>query len=99
MGKFTPPKKDAYSANIQSKAEQEEQETKTARRNYSKDAEFYRFSLKLPIECKAYLQETVWRKSFEEHRNVTITDYIAQLVLADMEKHPEIMQGLDELNT
>jgi len=99
MGKFTAPKKDVYSTNIQAKAEQEEQETKTARKTHAKDGQFYRFSLKLPIECKTYLQETAWRKSFEEHRNVTITDYITQLVMADMEQHPEIMEGLDELNT
>ena len=97
--KFTAPKKDAYTANIQSKAEQEQQPEKPARKTYAKDAEFYRFNLKMPLQCKTYLQEMVWRKSLEEHRNVTITDYIAQLVLADMEKHPEIMQGIDELNT
>jgi hypothetical protein len=98
--KFTAPKMDAYTANIQSKAEQQEQENKqTTRKTYAQDAEFYRFNLKMPLECKTYLQEMVWRKSLEEHRNVTITDYIAQLVLADMEKHPEIMQGIDELNT
>lgn len=107
---FSAPKKgtynDPYAANIQSKAEQqpeqqeqEQQQEKPARKTYAKDAEFYRFNLKMPLECKTYLQEMVWRKSLEEHRNVTITDYIAQLVLADMEKHPEIMQGIDELNT
>ena len=30
---------------------------------------------------------------------VGFTDYITQLVMADMEQHPEIMEGLDELNT
>ena len=50
----------------------------------------------VPIKCKSYLQEAVWRKSFEEHRNVTITDYITQLVLADMVQHPEILQCSDE---
>ena len=77
----------------------EQQQEKPARKTYAKDGEFYRFNLKMPLECKTYLQEMVWRKSLEEHRNVTITDYIAQLVLADMAQHPEIMQGLDELNT
>jgi hypothetical protein len=107
---YSAPKKntytDPYAANIQSKAGQqpeqvqEQPESKqTTRKTYAKDGEFYRFNLKMPIECKTYLQEMVWRKSLEEHRNVTITDYIAQLVLADMEKHPEIMAGTDELNT
>jgi hypothetical protein len=98
--KFTAPSKDAYTANIQSKAEQEqEQQTPARKKSYARDAEFYRFNLKMPIECKTYLQEMVWRQSVELHRTVTITDYIAQLVLEDMEKHPEIMESIDELNT
>lgn len=96
MPKFNAPNKDAYIANIQSKAEQEKQPTK---KSYARDAEFYRFNLKMPIECKTYLQEMVWRQSLKEHRSVTITDYIAQLVLEDMAKHPEIMESIDELNT
>lgn len=62
------------------------------------EQEFYRFSLKMPAKCKLYLQERVWRKSLEDHKAVSITDYISALVLADMEKHPEVMEGLDELN-
>lgn len=110
---YSAPKKntytDPYAANIQSKAGQqpeqveeqqpEQPQEKPTRKTYAKDAEFYRFNLKMPLQCKTYLQEMVWRKSLEEHRNVTITDYIAQLVLADMAQHPEIMQGIDELNT
>lgn len=45
--------------------------------------EFYRFNLKLPMECKDYLQEMAWRN------RTTITDYIARMIESDMEAHPE----------
>ena len=54
--------------------------------------EVYRFNLKLPIECKDFLQEMAWRN------RTTITEYLAQLVRADMDAHPEWMDGIDHLN-
>lgn len=84
----------AQSAVIQSAADQPAPSTPEA----PAEQEFYRFSLKMPAKCKLYLQERVWRKSLEDHKAVSITDYISALVLADMEKHPEVMEGLDELN-
>ena len=48
--------------------------------------------MKLPIECKDFLQEMAWRN------RVTITEYLAQLVKADMDAHPEWMDGIDHLN-
>ena len=56
-------------------------------------AEVYRFNLKLPIECKDFLQEMAWRN------RTTITEYLAQLVRADLDAHPECMQRIDHLNT
>ena len=53
----------------------------------------YRFSLKLPIEHKAYLQEMSWRS------RTSITDYLARLVQEDMERHPEWRDTIDILNT
>lgn len=55
-------------------------------------AEVYRFNLKLPIECKDFLQEMAWRN------RTTITEYLAQLVRSDMDAHPEWMDGIDQLN-
>ena len=55
-------------------------------------AEVYRFNLKLPIECKDFLQEMAWRN------RTTITEYLAQLVRADMDAHHEWMDGIDHLN-
>ena len=55
-------------------------------------AEVYRFNLKLPIEWKDFAQAMAWRN------RTTITEYLAQLVRADMDAHPEWMDGIDHLN-
>ena len=48
--------------------------------------EYYRFNLKMPIEYKEYLQAAAYRASSPE-KTVTITEYICELVRADMEKN------------
>ena len=55
--------------------------------------EYYRFNLKLPIECKDYLQEMAWRN------RTTITDYLTRIILADKDAHPEWKESVDILNT
>lgn len=52
----------------------------------------YRFNLKLPIECKDYLQEMAWRN------RTTITDYLTRIILADKDAHPEWKDTFDTLN-
>ena len=69
------------------KPKQEDQAPKT-----KEQKKFYHFNLKLPEECRAYLQEMAWRN------RTTITDYLADMVLADMEAHPEWKDSLDELS-
>ena len=54
--------------------------------------ELSRLNLKLPTEIKDFLQEMAWRN------RTTITEYLAQLVRADMDAHPEWMDGIDQLN-
>ena len=56
------------------------------------NAEVYRFNLKLPIECKDFLQEMAWRN------RTTITGYLVRLVRADMNAHPEWKETVDSLN-
>lgn len=56
------------------------------------EPKYYRFNLKLPEECRAYLQEMAWRE------RTTITNYLADMVLADMAAHPDWKKNLDELN-
>ena len=48
--------------------------------------EYYRFNLKMPLEYKEYLQAAGYRASSPE-KTVTITEYICELVRADMEKN------------
>ena len=48
--------------------------------------EYYRFNLKMPLEYKEYLQAAAYRASTPE-KTVTITEYICELVRADMEKN------------
>ena len=48
--------------------------------------EFYRFNLKMPLEYKDYLQAAAYRAS-SPTKTVTITEYICELVRADMEKN------------
>lgn len=52
----------------------------------------YRFTARMPGEFGVYLNE----KAYQER--TTVTAIIQQLIKADMEAHPEIMEGLDELN-
>ena len=49
---------------------------------------YYRFNLKMPLEYKEYLQAAAYRASSPE-KTVTITEYICELVRADMEKNAE----------
>lgn len=58
----------------------------------------YRFNAKMPAICGTFLQEMAWRKSLEEHKRVTITEYLIRLVTADMEAHPEWKETVDVLN-
>ena len=48
--------------------------------------EYYRFNLKMPLEYKEYLQAAAYRASSPE-KTVTITEYICELVRADMENN------------
>ena len=50
--------------------------------------EYYRFNLKMPLEYKEYLQAAAYRAS-SPTKTVTITEYICELVRADMEKNAE----------
>ena len=52
----------------------------------------YRFTARMPGEYGVYLNEKAYRE------RTTVTAIIQQLIKADMEAHPEIMDGLDELN-
>ena len=50
--------------------------------------EYYRFNLKMPVEYKDYLQEAAYRAS-SPTKTITITEYICNLIAADMERSNE----------
>lgn len=60
--------------------------TDTQRTPKTPKPEYYRFNLKMPLEYKEYLQAAAYRAS-SPTKTVTITEYICELVRADMEKN------------
>lgn len=49
-------------------------------------------TVKIPEECKTYLNEIVWQN------RTTLTAYITKLIEEDMEKHPDWKKSLDALS-
>ena len=49
--------------------------------------EYYRFNLKMPLEYKEYLTVAAAKASIEQRRNISLTQYLCELVRADMEKN------------
>ena len=47
-----------------------------------------RLNLKIPADIKAYLQAAAYRESSPAH-TVSLTEYLCDLIRADMEKHVE----------
>ena len=82
--KFAAPQVNPYTS--QEAPQEAPQEAQTERKEY------YRFNAKLPAECKDYLQEMAWRN------RITITEYLARIIIADMEAHPEWKDTIDVLN-
>ena len=60
----------------------------TQRTQKAPKPEYYRFNLKMPLEYKEYLQAAAYRASSPE-KTITITEYLCELVRADMEKNAE----------
>ena len=54
----------------------------------TKKQEYYRFNLKMPFEYKGYLQQAAFKASTPTNL-VTVTEYICNLIRADMEKNGE----------
>lgn len=46
-----------------------------------------RLNLKIPTEIKEYLTVAAAKASIEQRRNISLTEYLCELVRADMEKH------------
>ena len=50
--------------------------------------QYYRFNLKMPLEYQQYLQAAAYKASSPQ-KTVTITEYICELIRADIEKNAE----------
>lgn len=51
--------------------------------------ELARLNLKIPAELKEYLTVAAAKASVEQRRNVSLTEYLCDLVRADMERHKD----------
>lgn len=51
--------------------------------------ELARLNLKIPAEIKEYLTVAAARESIKEKRNISLTEYLCDLVRADMSKNNE----------
>ena len=99
---FTAADKSKYSpigaANTENTTNTENTETTTTTRQYNRldprkeaPAE-YRFTARMPGEYGRFLNELAYQ------RRSTITAELQRLVKEEMDKHPEILASLDELN-
>ena len=93
--KFSSPAPDVYNTLIQSTTPEQAQE-EPKRKTRPDD---YRFAMRVSAECGAYLREMAWRKTVEQHRQVTITELVQSIIEADMQAHPEWKETVDILNT
>ena len=69
-----------------------DQKTTDQKREAPKKEPTERLNLKLPTTQKRYLQEMAWRN------RMSLTQYLSNLIQADMDKNPGWEDGLDELN-
>lgn len=51
--------------------------------------ELARLNLKIPAELKEYLTVAAAKASIEQRRNISLTQYLCDLITADMERHKD----------
>ena len=52
-------------------------------------AELARLNLKIPAELKEYLTVAAAKASIDQRRNISLTQYLCDLITADMERHKD----------
>lgn len=93
MAEFDRMRANPYGARRTRKAEpQADQATQDQAPADQEAPKYYHFNMKLPEECRAYLQEMAWRN------RTTITQYMQDMVMADMAAHPDWKDSLDATN-
>ena len=65
------------------------QDTKDVKDTNKEGVELARLNLKIPAELKEYLTVAAAKASIEQRRNISLTQYLCDLVTADMERHKD----------
>ena len=63
------------------------QNAKDVKDTNKEGVELARLNLKIPAEIKEYLTVAAAKASIEQRRNISLTQYLCELVRADMEKN------------
>lgn len=65
------------------------QDVKDAKDTNKEGVELARLNLKIPAELKEYLTVAAAKASIDQRRNISLTQYLCDLVTADMERHKD----------
>ena len=65
------------------------QNAKDVKDTNKEGVELARLNLKIPAELKEYLTVAAAKASIEQRRNISLTQYLCDLVTADMERHKD----------
>lgn len=65
------------------------QDVKDVKDTNKEGVELARLNLKIPAELKEYLTVAAAKASIDQRRNISLTQYLCDLITADMEKHKD----------
>lgn len=65
------------------------QDVKDVKDTNKEGVELARLNLKIPAELKEYLTVAAAKASIDQRRNISLTQYLCDLVTADMERHKD----------
>ena len=64
-------------------------DAKDAKDTNKEGVELARLNLKIPAELKEYITVAAAKASIDQRRNISLTQYLCDLVTADMERHKD----------
>lgn len=65
------------------------QSVKDVKDTNKEGVELARLNLKIPAELKEYLTVAAAKASIDQRRNISLTQYLCDLITADMERHKD----------
>ncbi|MBQ3463490.1 MAG: hypothetical protein IJH36_10340 [Clostridia bacterium] len=65
------------------------QDVKDVKDTNKEGVELARLNLKIPAELKEYLTVAAAKASIDQRRNISLTQYLCDLITADMERHKD----------